>query len=310
MNKKGRISRSLSVVLIAASLSTFALIPHGAVGQGRAKKPKVVYYGDFVVRVLGKGRKESQHLGDPLIQWSIARKYTSRMELTGPYPFYRNSTRTSRGVLVPTSEEYKFDVSKSNPWKVHVKVNDLTQRFWEGPGEIRTRENKKQVTIWEEDAVESGVDGMGASLFIDKKNGTHFVTIGLVPDTPAHNVRMRQWLFVERSAAGFGGKPTSEFFVEAEELVSINSLSIPLVPPLVPIMTFDYVGSQAVLRHLPWLTQDDQRDEPLPDTYPDKIERPQKCYTPSAPMIAGVPDSQTNVKVCIEYRFSKTPLAD
>jgi len=279
----------------------------GAPKRAASPKPKVAYYADFKVIIVGRGTKPSEHIGDPEIRWAITRTYKGQMELTGPHPVYRNSSMTSRGKRIPTSDKYEVEVSRTKPVTVHVNVNDMVQRIWNGPGEMGTHEDKNRVTIWEEDADEAG-EGLGAGLYVDNETAKYTLIIDVVPEVKEHKVRMRQWTFIDRSDAGYGGKPTREFLTEADEFVSVNSLVVPEVPVFYPVMALDRIGSTTIVREQPWLMPEGGMEFPLPSTYPDKIEQRQKCYEPAKPMITGVPDSKTNVRVCVEYRFSKTPL--
>lgn len=255
-----------------------ASFPLQLVAQTTAKSAKTVWYVDFTVTMKGKGQKVAESEGESDIFWSIDRTYYSNLELVGSNP---------------TLNEFHSQDSKAKPASVHITIADRLLTFNKGPGEIGTHQDTTVETHWDGDFTEIG-RGLNARLEVNNQRATYNVWIPFVPSsTKLKNIKMTKQTTLDRSAVGYGGKPTREELPIEETLVGNNSLGVPTLDEI--------LGHQmGVIRH--W------REMPLPLNFNTSWTFDSGELEPDEPFIKGVPDSKTNLKVRVIYRFSRTPL--
>ena len=143
------------------------------------------------------------------------------MRLDGPTP------RREGGEVIPGWVTYENYGPSARPWIVNVKIKDRIEKFWEGPGEIGTHEDRTEVTVWEGSPAVSGpADDLDALAVNDEKR-TYFVVLNVVPSSTEKNIRMSRFTIFDRSEAGYGGKPTHEVTKPLEDKVSISDIPMP-----------------------------------------------------------------------------------
>jgi hypothetical protein len=251
---------------------------------------KSAWHGQFKVTISGHGNHAAELMGEPDIEWWIDRSYSGSFVLSGPRVF----RDTAGGPVDKTKDSYVCEITRTNPWKVTVSVNDKVVRFLEGPGEIFTHENTTVTTTWQQLHPEEG-DASRVELVVNRKAGNYYFLFPLLPKIKTKNVRMVRQTTIDRSAMGYGGKPTHEVQPAMEDMIGVDSIAVPKMDL--------FLGRQN-----PVVLPNPEASVPLPASYPLIIEVKKTCLPPAKISIAGVPDGKASVEVCYEYTLSKAPL--
>lgn len=256
---------------------TFVALPRVQV-FAQAKPAKTVWYVDFTITMKGKGQKEAEREGESDIFWEINRTYYSNMEFVG-----NNSM----------PNEFRSQNEKTKTPSVHVTIADRLLIFNKGPGEIGTHEDKTVETHWDGDFIETG-SGLNARLETNNQAATYNVWIPFIPyRSKTKEIKMTKQTTIDRSAVGYGGKPTHEELPIENSLVGSDSLGVPTLDEV-------FGHKMGVIRH--W------KELPMPLNFNTIWKYDSGELEPDEPFIKGVPDSQTNLKIRVIYRFSRTPL--
>ena len=252
-------------------------------------KEYVIWYVSYTVTITGNGVLKGDTQGAPDIKWWVDRSFVGKMRLDGPTP------RRDSGKIVPGWEAYENYGPKASPWTVQVKIKDRIEKFWEGPGEIGTHEDKTDVTVWEGDPLLPGGSDNYSGLLVNPEAKTYGVTLALFPPSTEKNIRMSRFTIFDRSEAGYGGKPTHEVTKPLEDQIRLSEIPTPW-------------GGEHLLRGTRTPVIMSNADfEQLPPTYPYTIEFPSTCFPPKKPFFEGIAETQTKVKICVEFLLSKIP---
>ena len=277
-------SLARSATCLAILLFALAFVTVDAASQ------KPAWYGKFSVTISGTGHKDSERIGDSEIDWSIDRNYIGLFQLTaGPY-------RARAGAAIDkTKESYVSTNANGSTSIITVSINDKVVQLWGSPGEMETHEDKMVTTTW---TTRNGPDTGSpktAELVIDKTAGNYYFYFPLYPETTDKNVKMSRQTTIDRSDAGYGGKPPHEVLDPLEDKIGINAIP----PPDLDIFVRGVgKGSYYV----------NPESKPLPASYPNLIEVRRTCLPPGKISLAGVPPGLATAEVCFEYTLSKTPI--
>jgi hypothetical protein len=287
--------------VIALIFSADAYAQRGRTATTRSKKttPKVTtpaketvnWHVSYTVTIKGRGEVKGVMQGEPDIKWSVDRSFVGRMRLDGPTP------RRENGKVVPGWVTFENYGSKARPWTVNVKINDRIEKFYEGPGEIGTHENKNEVTVWEGGPALIGPAEDLSALGVNPTTGTYFVVFPVVPKSIEKNIRMSRFAVIDRSPVGYGGKPTNEVTKPIEDMIAIDDIPTPRGEYLMPFRK----GSAVIF------PASGAGHEPLPPTYPYTVELRRTCFKPREPFFEGIEETKTQVDVCVEFLLSKVP---
>lgn len=273
-----------------------------------ALKERVYWYVDYTVTVKGNGSTIPKD-GYTTTVWSIDRTYSGVMKL--------NSSQAMPNMGVTYIEEMgsqevlnlksgRFTRYYSSPYEVTVPasviINDTLSLI-----SIRKTKcsvmTKKDVKQWLTEDRKYEVPH--PFLHTDSKSLTYNVWIPILFKPYSNHPRMRNQTItmldqtiIDRSYSCPVEKkePAHEETLVAETYPDINSINLPKVKGLIGD---GFVGG-SVVEHIP--------DKPFPPNFLTAWEYDSGDMTPDEPVIAGVPDSKTNVKVRVRYRFSKTPI--
>ena len=171
---------------------------------------------------------------------------------------------------------------------MRVIVKDTHAISNRGEGEGGSFENWVLSKSWDTDATFSFP---GINLTTDNKLLTYNLDITLLFLSGKEGVTMRSQTIYDRSDFGHGEAPTHEETPVEETQVSIVDFKLPDIKGLI---------QNSQIKH--------KTDRPLPANFSGAWEYDSGDMTPDEPLIKGVPDSKTNVKVRVRYRFSKTSL--
>ncbi len=276
--------KTIRLLTFAFVLSFLAnIVPTSVSAQGKAPNQTVAWYAEYTLTIKGKGKQEGEFDGDPDIEWKIDRTYYSNFQLTKLAP-------TKSGVV------YSTQFRKANPLTVKVTIADELKITKKGRYQHDSVENTTSITKWEEDKVESG-EAPDFQLFINP-GSRYDISFVALPYIKEKNLLVGKATAIERSSAGFGEKPTSETLLEKPIFLSVTSLAVPMARGTISLSG---VMGQPVFTS--------NRDgTPWPATYPGLIVYDSKDVEPDAPLIPGVPDSKTNLKIRVICRLSTTPI--
>lgn len=253
--------------------------------QTTRPRPKTVWYGEFTLTIKGKGEKLGEFDGDADIFWKVDRTYYSNFTLNGPFP-----SKSS-----PTTDVFQTKFSKANPLTVHVTVADEVKVTKNGRYQHDSYENVTQKTLWEEDAAESGGSSGNMSLSV-RKGSFEASFVGLPSLRPNNkNLKITRSTETDRSEYGFGDKPRHE--VKTDESI-FEYVTVLRIPKVTVGLELTVVGGVPVFY---------TKGPLVPGTIPSLIKCDSTPRQPDEPMIEGVPDSKTNLKVILDCRFSRTP---
>jgi hypothetical protein len=270
-------------------------------------KERVYWYVDYTVTVKGNGSTIPKD-GYTTTVWSINRTYSAVLKLT------EKQAQLFMGVIDPDEAEkairspgamqvlksgrfIRYMTSAFKPAPTRVKIVDTVNL-------ISIRKTKCLVktttglTTWEADETFDVVPNF--MLHTDEKSLTYNVLIPIVFMNPSKDTGMTMLSKTEidrsYSCPTEKKEPAHEETIIDEKQVSINSLDLPKVKGLIG----DGFLEGSVVEHKP--------DKPWPPNFLTAWEYDSGDMMPNEPLIAGVPDSKTNVKVRVRYRFSKTPI--
>jgi len=237
--------------------------------------PKIYWYVDFTVTVKGNGAKTNED-GDSTINWTINRTYYGTQKLN-----------LSQTTAKPEMIRWSTLPSKFFP-EMRVTIEDILAISNKDEGEGSSFENSVESKSWKTDRTFSF---LGIDLTTNNKLLTYNLNIPVVFLSGKEGVTMRSQTIYDRSDAGYGEAPTHEETPVKETQVSIGDFKLPDIKGLI---------QYSQIKH--------KTDRPLPANFSTVWEYDSGDLSPSKPLIDGVPDSKTNVKVRVRYRFSKTPI--
>ncbi len=268
--------------------------------SAQKKKPKSVaaqkiyWYVDYTVTVKGSGEKTGTD-GDSTIRWSIDRTYSAVMKLNSSFDIGNqevmkkmNSQQIMEAMKTKRYTTFRYLPSKPNDdMPLRVTIDDAINVITKERGEGDSFENTTVLKNWVADETFNVLNG--ATLITDNKLLTYNVWLPIV--FLDSKMIMRSQTKIDRSAYGYGDAPTHEETPVEETKVRFSTFGLPNVEGL--------INDSAVIEHKP--------DRPFPPNFFTAWEYDSGDKIPDKPLIAGVPDSKTNVKVRVRYRFSKTP---
>ena len=268
--------------------------PRPAATQSTPEKKYVTWNVSYTVTIKGHGEEKGETQGAPDIKWWVDRSFVGKMPLMGPTQL-RNGDK-----VVPGWESYENYGSKSDPPTVKIIIKDRLEKFWEGPGEIGTHENKTDVTIWEGDPLEIGEAEDATALAVNPEKRTYWLVLTVLHRGTKKNFRMSRFTVIDRSAEGYGGKPTHEVSKPLEDALSLDDIPMPDGDHLTR-------GSHGLWIIFPTAQTQKGSDGPLPASYPYLIDLPKTCFKPTEPFFQGIEDTKTKVDICVEFALFKAP---
>ncbi len=263
--------------------------------QPEPSKKNVTWNASYTVTIKGHGEQKGELQGEPDIKWWVDRTFVGKMSLMGP-----TQLRSGDNKVVPGWESYENYGAKANPPTVKVTIKDRLEKFLEGPGEIGTHENRTDITVWEGDPLVTGGAEDLTALAINPEKRTYWVVLAVFLRSPKKDFRMARYSVINRSAEGYGGKPTDEVSKPIEDMISLADIPMPNGDHLMRgrnMLTI--IFPNAVTREHP--------DSPLPASYPYLIDFPKTCFKPTEPFFQGIEDTKTKVDICVEFSFFKAP---
>ena len=256
------------------------------------KKEYIQWNVSYTVTIKGYGEVRGEIQGEADIKWWVDRSFVGKMRLDGPTQL-RNDIE-----VIPGWESYENYGPKADPPTVKVTIKDRLERFLEGPGEIGTHENKTEVTIWEGDSLITGGAEDATALAVNPEKRTFWVLLTVFLGSTEKNFRMSRFAVIDRSAEGYGGKPTREVTKPLEDLISLDNIPMPNGELLTR-------GRRGLWVVFPESQPGKQSESPLPSSYPYLIEIPKTCFKPAEPFFQGIDDTKTKVDICVEAVLTK-----
>ncbi len=258
--------------------------------ESKTEKKNFTFDVTYKVTIKGNGEQKGEMQGEPDIKWTVDRSFDGKMRLLGPTNL-RSGDKDVKGW-----ESYENYGSKANPPTVKVFIKDRLEKFWEGPGEIGTHENKTDVTVWETDTLETGEAEDLTSMAVNPETRKYWVVLGVYYRIPKKTVRMSRFTITDRSAEGFGGKPTHEVSKPLEDLIRVEDIPMP---------SGDHLDGGRYGMAILFPGRSGQGDVSLPVSYPYSVSFSQTCFKPLAPFFEGIADTKTKVDICVEFSIWK-----
>ncbi len=274
-----------------------------------AATPKIYWYVDYTVTVKGNGIRTNPKKDkdptiiskDPIIIWSIDRTYSGVMKLTSSYAAPTMAVMDMEGKeltqeiqqVIRSGRFTRFSTPLNVAVPTRVKIYDVlnvSRIRKDDPYNCRGNiETTTELKTWEADGTFDAI--ANAMLNTDSKSRTYNVWIPIV--FIDSSMTMLSKTEIDRSNFCPDRKlPAHEETPVEETQVRIALFSLPNIEGL--------ITDKAVVEHKP--------DKPFPPNFLTAWEYDSGDMTPDEPLIDDVPDSKTNVKVRVHYRFSKTPI--
>jgi hypothetical protein len=300
--------------ILACLISSFALIallfPLNALAQRTKPAPtgkKIHWYMDYSVTVKGNGRSGDDASTGRSIIWSVNRVYSGSLVFDDARPYVNAFEVQDRMRQVQGDEKQRLALAmkimadarsksarqikytnteseKSALSPMHIKIDDKLEIVTDEECSDNSDETTTEIKIWKVDKT-FNVIGNGAHLMTDDSSITYNVYI---PIAFAGNdvLPMSSQTKYSRSHNVKASKK--------DTTVVETKTNVPEPPDVLGLIADNLV------RHAV--------DRPYPMNFLTAWEYDSGNLTPDKPLIAGVPDSQTAVKIRVTYRLSKVPL--
>lgn len=257
-----------SVVLTVVTALTAAT---RVAGQPKAKPAEDVWYMHFTVTIKGNGTKRPDpRKPNEKVTWSIDRTYT-RFTTIKPTGYSPGSYESDNPVVL-------------------VTLNDRYRIYTKGNFQHSSIENVDVRTHRKGSGMEPVKEPAGMKIVYKDKRC--FVGMGLDPIGAGKNGVFISQTIVERSEYGFGLKPPLEISSPKSEPVRLGGVRFPTVSKGDVLLLY---GSVRIL------------DKPMPKDDRD-WEFNSEPLEPDEPLLTGIPESKTDVKITVNVKLSRKPL--
>lgn len=305
MKKQIRQISKYAFCLMVLAGGICAVLTFETVAQKKPKpipKERVYWYVDYTVTVKGNGSTVPRPNYTTTV-WSIDRTYSAVLKLTQKTPQLfmgiidpdeAEKTIRSPGAMqaLKSGRFIRYETPSFEFASTRVKINDTVNLISISKTKCLVK-TKTDVESWAADRTFDVVPNF--MLNTDEKSLTYNIFIPVVFLSGKEGVTMLSKTTIDRSYSCPGEKkePGHE-----ETLTETKNVSIQHGLPKVKGLIGEGVVGSGV-EHKP--------DKPWPPNFLTAWEFDSGDMTPDEPLIDGVPDSKTNVKVRVRYRFSKTP---
>ncbi len=269
-----------------------------------ATTPKVYWYLDFTVTIKGSGKQTNED-GDKITDWIVDRSYSGFIKLNDSMSWYKPGL--SKQENKEAIESHRFtayhnrpaDLDKVSWMPITVRISDRYRITIKDDGEGSSFEYTKALKTWKFNHDMNGKMAFvpnAVQLSTDSKLRTYNVFIPILA-TEGNKEYVSLFLdtVIDRSSYGYGDAPTHEEKPVQLVLVSIHSLGIPNVKGLIEDGAIQHIPNDFLFPVNVTTAWEYDSFKDFPDLQPD------------APIFPDVPDSKSNVKIRVIYRFSKTP---
>jgi hypothetical protein len=295
----GYISR-LTVLSILLNLIACLVLTHNATAQKLKPKvivvspaPGVYWHAEFTLSIVGKGTNIRDD-GATEDEWIINRKYLgffglNSVQFAANPPWiskedYPTPREIKEAVLARRYTNYTYS-ARGIAQRLHVNIHDAIAVRIMDRGEGNSFEKTNELKVWKMDEVLDVIDE--ATVTVDNRSKTFSVVIGFALLNKQPRVNLRHIKTVTRSSFGYGDAPTADPPIDKTSLVEMKYCGIPSAGRLLRECSI-----QTPYRPLPAGNEELVID--IPDLKPDD------------PMIPGIPESKTDVKIQLIIKITKT----